>query len=263
MTENQNQNSPEIQENKSNKTVSTNDNSVKSEEGPKIIKKTITSSSNNYDYLFKISLIGDSDCGKTSILIRYSNGTFNDNTQSTIGVDFKIASLQIDNTIIKLQLWDTCGSERFKSITASFLKSCSAFILVFDITSAKSFNNLTNWIKMINESTKANFYCLVGNKADLEEKRQVPTHEAIRFAEKNGLYYLETSAKTDLRIDEVFNHVSKILYSEISRKKSLVLTEGDDKLGQLGHSKEINIKLTENIYAEKNETDKQKGGCSC
>ena len=252
------------QDNSSEKTDSTNISPI-NDETPMILTKTSLSSNNNYDYLFKISLIGDSGCGKTSILLRYSNGIYTENTASTIGVDFKIVSIQIDNSNIKLQLWDTCGSERFKSITASFLKSCTAFILVFDLTSVKSFQNLNNWIKMINDATRANFYCLVGNKADLEDKRQVTKHEAIRFAEQHGLYYLETSAKSDIKIEDVFNHVSKSLYIEMQKKKTLVTSEDDDKHGQLGHSRDINIMLTEGSSTDrhKDEFDKKKSNCSC
>ncbi len=240
-----------------NSNSSENNNNSNSFEGCNVIKMD-PDNINSYDFLFKVSLVGDSGCGKTSILLRYSCGTYNENTQSTIGVDFKIVSLKIESSVIKLQLWDTCGSERFKSITSSFLKSCSAYILVFDITSAKTFKNLTNWVKMVNSCTKATFYCLVGNKADLEEKRQVSHEEAIKFAEDNNLHYVETSAKTDLRISEVFTHVSRDLYGELKKRKSLTNEDTDDCVGQLGHSKDINLLLT-----DPSDTEIKKHGCRC
>ncbi len=221
------------------------------------VTKYIQDSNTNYDYIFKVALIGDSGTGKTTILVRYSDGIFKDNTQSTIGVDFKIVSLNINNTTIKLQIWDTCGSERFKSITGSFIKSCNAYILVFDITSLKSFQNLENWVKLINDTTVANFYCLVGNKSDLKDQRQVTQQDAIKFASKYSLQYIETSAKENENIEKVFNHVTFTLHSEIKKKRDSIKASENNVNNYLGQSRVIGLNMPEDDKPLKSE------GCGC
>jgi Ras-related protein Rab-11A len=174
-----------------------------------------------YDYLFKIALIGDSGIGKSSILIRFTENDFRDDTSSTIGVDFKIVSLTINqNTNAKMQIWDTCGSERFKALTSSFIKSCPAFLLIFDITKDRSFKNLENWMNLIKENTSPKLLCLIGNKCDLEEYRQVSRNDAIKFADKNNLKYIETSAKTNENIENVFIYVAEYLFKEVAKKRN-------------------------------------------
>jgi len=187
----------------------------------KILKKGSESSTLNisYDFLFKVSLIGDSATGKTSIITRFIDDVFKEETSTTIGVDFKIVSLDLgENTYAKMQIWDTCGSERFKSITASFLKSCSAFILVFDLNRKNTFKSIENWIKTINENTKPKFLILIGNKCDL--KRDVNKDEIILFCEKNKLNYIEISVKENKNVEKIFKEVAYQLYKDIKIKKS-------------------------------------------
>jgi small GTP-binding protein len=187
----------------------------------KILKKGSESSTLNisYDFLFKVSLIGDAATGKTSIITRFIDDVFKEETSTTIGVDFKIVSLDLgENTYAKMQIWDTCGSERFKSITASFLKSCSAFILVFDLNRKNTFKSIENWIKTINENTKTKFLILIGNKCDL--KRDVNKDEIILFCEKNKLNYIEISVKENKNVEKIFKEVAYQLYKDIKIKKS-------------------------------------------
>ena len=187
----------------------------------KILKKGSESSTLNisYDFLFKVSLIGDAATGKTSIITRFIDDVFKEETSTTIGVDFKIVSLDLgENTYAKMQIWDTCGSERFKSITASFLKSCSAFILVFDLNRKNTFKSIENWIKIINENTKPKFLILIGNKCDL--KRDVNKDEIILFCEKNKLNYIEISVKENKNVEKIFKEVAYQLYKDIKIKKS-------------------------------------------
>jgi small GTP-binding protein len=185
---------------------------------PIIIRNSSMSSTTSYDYLFKISLIGDSGTGKTSILLRFTDKVFKTDTQSTIGVDFKIVSLKLQESYIKLQIWDTCGSERFKGLTSSFIKSCNIFLLVFDLTKQASFDNLESWIKIIYENTNPKFLCLVGNKCDLA--REVNNEDIVRFCEKYNLHYLETSAKMNENIEEAFIYIAEGLYSEMKKDTS-------------------------------------------
>jgi small GTP-binding protein len=231
----------------------------------RIIRKTERNSQTNYNYLFKIALIGDSGSGKSSILIRFTDNDFREDTSSTIGVDFKIVSVSLsDNTFAKMQIWDTCGSERFKSLTSSFIKSCPAFLLIFDITKYKSFANLENWINIIKENTNPKLLCLIGNKSDLESHRQVSIEEALKFAEKHSLKYIETSARTNERIEEVFVYVSQSLHDEVGKvKKGESNTTGSFEIG--GY-KNLNQNLGElgankNNFGDVNKNEKKFGCC--
>lgn len=250
-----NQKSEDSKENNNNQESHLDDNSVK------IIRQNNPSQLNfNYDYLFKIALIGDSGIGKSSILIRFTDNDFREDTTSTIGVDFKIVSVCLGgDKYAKMQIWDTCGSERFKSLTSSFIKSCPAFLLIFDITKQKSFKNLESWMSLIKESTNPRLLCLIGNKSDLEEFRQVTREEAMGFAEKHGLNYIETSAKTNDNIENVFIHVSQSLYNEVIKRKN------SDVKSLLGSSAGFEIGGFKNIHHDQlatgNENEGKVGGC--
>ena len=174
----------------------------------------------SYNYLFKVALIGDSSTGKTSILLRFIDNCFIEDTKSTIGVDFKIVSLELEPKVYaKMQIWDTCGSERFKSLTSSFIKTCSAFILVFDLTRPSTFNNIENWIKTIKENTSPKFLILVGNKCDLLEQRALEKDMILDYSVKHLFNYLEISAKNNYNIERMFKEVGYQLYMDIKKKE--------------------------------------------
>ena len=174
----------------------------------------------SYNYLFKVALIGDSSTGKTSILLRFIDNCFIEDTKSTIGVDFKIVSLELEPKVYaKMQIWDTCGSERFKSLTSSFIKTCSAFILVFDLTRPSTFNNIENWIKTIKENTSPKFLILVGNKCDLVEQRALEKDMILDYSVKHLFNYLEISAKNNYNIERMFKEVGYQLYMDIKKKE--------------------------------------------
>lgn len=170
----------------------------------------------NYDFLFKISLIGDSGSGKTSTLIRLTEHTFRENTSSTIGVDFKILSVKYKSKQAKVQIWDTCGSERFKSLTTSFIKTCSVFVLLFDLSNKKSFENIEYWLNIILENTSPKLVCLVGNKSDLVDASnpEIRRNAIDQFAKKHELPYIETSAKDNTNVEYVFKYISSKLFDE-------------------------------------------------
>jgi Ras-related protein Rab-1A len=174
----------------------------------------------SYDYLFKVSLIGDSATGKTSIMLRFIDDFFTEDTKSTIGVDFKLVSLELANNIYaKMQIWDTCGSERFKSLTSSFIKTCSAFILVFDLTRVSTFKSIDNWIKIIKENTSPKFLILIGNKSDLVENRAIEKDIILDYCQKHLFNYFEISAKNNLNIEKMFKEVAYQLYMDIKKKE--------------------------------------------
>ena len=224
----------------------------------KIVKRGNENSSLNlsYDFLFKVSLIGDSGTGKTSIITRFIDNIFKEETTTTIGVDFKIVSFDLGKeTFAKMQIWDTCGSERFKSLTANFLKTCSAFILVFDLTRLSTFQNIDNWIKTIYENTKPRFLILIGNKSDLINQRKVDKDLILKYCEKNNFNYIETSVKSNFNIEKIFKEVAYQLYEGI-KSKNQESQKNDLKEYEIGGFK--NIKIDDgNIFNENNNKKKK------
>ena len=197
----------------------------------------------SYSYLFKVSLIGDSSTGKTSILLRFIDDYFTDDTKSTIGVDFKLVSLELEPKIYaKMQIWDTCGSERFKSLTSSFIKTCVAFILVFDLTRKNTFQNIEHWIKIIKENTSPKFLILVGNKSDLKEQRNIDKEIILNYCEKNLFNYMEISAKNNLNVEKLFKEVAYQLYTDIKKNENSNIKN----IGYRGNFSDIQVKLDNN-----------------
>ena len=172
----------------------------------------------DYDYLFKMVLIGSSSVGKTCLFLQYADNLFNDSFMPTIGVDFRIKSMEIDNSFVKMQIWDTAGQERFKTITSSYYKGAHGLILVFDLTDRQSFLDLDNWLMEIEKHANDHVLkLLIGNKSDLEGARTVSFEEAASFAKENGMKYMETSAKTAKNVNEAFNMMAKNIKDNISR----------------------------------------------
>jgi len=175
--------------------------------------------SGRYDHVFKILLIGDSGVGKSSIIMSYTDNTFSEEVPSTIGVDFKVTYLNdIDGKTVKLTIWDTAGQERFRTLTSSYYRSAQGVILVYDVSSRQSFENIKNWLKEVNlYSTIADCKkILVGNKIDLEQERKVSTQMGQQFASDNQMLFIEVSAKTRQFIDQAFQELTlQILGDEI------------------------------------------------
>ena len=166
----------------------------------------------NYQYIFKLILIGNSGVGKSSILQRYMKHTFEENYKCTIGVDFLMKSVVINGQTVKLQLWDTAGQEKYKSMVSSYYRGANAALIIFDITSRATFDALPVWIEnFYKNGPEQKNIILIGNKKDLEEERQVTQEEAQIFSETNNMIYFETSAKDGDNIDYVFNYAAEKL----------------------------------------------------
>ena len=167
---------------------------------------------NEYDYLFKLVLIGDSGVGKSCLLLRFADDNFTDSYISTIGVDFRFRTITIDGKTVKLQIWDTAGQERFRTITSAYYRGADGIIMVYDVTTSESFDHVEEWLSEVdryaNENTSK---LLVGNKADLIDEKQVPEETAQKFADKIGISFLETSAKTATNVDAAFLTMAKEL----------------------------------------------------
>ena len=202
-----------------------------------------------YDYLFKLLLIGNSSVGKSSLLFRFVENVWDDSFVPTIGVDFKLKTLEVNGKKVKLQIWDTAGQERSKNITASYYRGGNGVLVVYDITERESFDNLTSWLIEIEKNANKNVYkLLIGNKCDLEDKRKVTYQEGKDFAESNGMKFIETSAKDNTKVQEAFELLtSEIMKSAVNKDKGM---EKKDNTKQIRLSQN-----TEDI------SGKKKGGC--
>jgi Ras-related protein Rab-1A len=158
-----------------------------------------------YDYLFKLIIIGDSGIGKSCLLNRFADDTYTEAYISTIGVDFKIRTLELDGRIVKLQIWDTAGQERFRTITSSYYRGAHGIMMVYDITNPESFVNLNQWLKEVETYAKDDVHkILIGTKTDMADKRKVQYADALEFAKDHGMDYVETSSKTGMNIEQAF-----------------------------------------------------------
>lgn len=161
-----------------------------------------------YDYRFKLLVIGDSGVGKSSIIFRYCNNDFDHNFITTIGVDFKTKTLTVYNKTIKLQIWDTAGQERFRTITRAYYRGAQAILLVYDITDIPSFNNVKNWLSYIKDNSSSDvLVILVGNKSDLEHKRQITYIQGESLARNNSLPFYETSSLNSSNVNNLFDDI--------------------------------------------------------
>ncbi|XP_033985604.1 ras-related protein ORAB-1-like [Trematomus bernacchii] len=178
-----------------------------------------------YDYLFKLLLIGDAGVGKSCLLLRFADDTYTESYKLTIGVDFKIRTIELDGKTIKLQIWDTAGAERFRTITSSYYRGALGIIVVYDVTNQESFNNVKQWLQEIdlNASENAN-KLLVGNKCDLM-KKVVDYTTAKEFAENLGIPFLETSAKSATNVDQAFMTMA----AEIKKRMGPGATDGSSE----------------------------------
>ncbi|XP_067425577.1 ras-related protein Rab-11A-like [Emydura macquarii macquarii] len=173
-----------------------------------------------YDYLFKIVLIGDSGVGKSNLLSRFTRNEFNLESKSTIGVEFATRSIQVDNKTVKAQIWDTAGQERYRAITSAYYRGAVGALLVYDIAKYLTYENAERWLKELQDHADANIVImLVGNKSDLRHLRAVPTDQAKSFAEKNGLSFIETSALDSTNVETAFHSILAEIYRIVSQRQ--------------------------------------------
>merc|ERR1711988_1925385 len=180
-----------------------------------------------YDYLFKLLLIGDSGVGKSCLLLRFADDTYTETYISTIGVDFKIRTVEIDGKVIKLQIWDTAGQERFRTITSSYYRGAHGIIVVYDVTDEESFTAVQRWLSEIDR------YCheavnkmLVGNKCDLHQKKKVDFATAKEFADTNAIPFFETSAKGNHNVETAFLQLTRDIQKRVSQQSKIDPSRG-------------------------------------
>uniref|UniRef100_A0A3B3DQ31 small monomeric GTPase n=1 Tax=Oryzias melastigma TaxID=30732 RepID=A0A3B3DQ31_ORYME len=172
----------------------------------------------NFDYMFKLLIIGNSSVGKTSFLFRFADDSFTSAFVSTVGIDFKVKTIYRNNKRVKLQIWDTAGQERYRTITTAYYRGAMGFLLMYDITSQESFCAVQDWATQIKTySWDSAQVVLVGNKLDLEEDRQVPTQDGQRIATELGFQFFEASAKDNINVKQVFDRLVDVICEKMNQ----------------------------------------------
>jgi len=153
----------------------------------------------------KLMMIGDQAVGKTALLVRFADDDFNESVLPTIGIDFKIKTIELGGKRIKLQIWDTAGQERFRTITQAYYRGAMGILLLYDVTNAKSLQNVRNWVRNIEGNAPQTVNkVLVGNKSDMAAQRQVLAAEGQKLADEFGMRFFETSARNNQNVSETF-----------------------------------------------------------
>ncbi|XP_055331627.1 transcription factor Sox-10-like [Paramacrobiotus metropolitanus] len=199
---------------------------------PAASMKIVRSKEEAYDYLFKVVIIGDSGVGKSNLLSRFTKNEFNHeyNIRSTIGVEFAARIVEIEGHLIKAQFWDTAGQERFRAIGSAYYRGAMGALLVFDITNFSSFDNADAWLKDFRNSTSDDVVVmLIGNKSDLQARRTVSTQQALAYADRKGISYMETSARDTAYVEKAFFALLTDIYHrfvlKLHQSRSVLLTD--------------------------------------
>ncbi len=199
--------------------------------------------SEGYEQLYKIIIIGNSGVGKSNILGRYLNDEFQQDTKSTVGVEFGSKKFKIGNSSIKLQIWDTAGQERYRSITSAYYKGSKGCFIVYDITSQQSFDDVEKWYEEISKITEKNIsIILVGNKCDLESERKVTIEMGEEKAKNLNCPFYETSALNNTHIDTVFQTITEDIYNRCKNERNededdFEIVQKDDNLININSEK--------------------------
>lgn len=197
-----------------------------------------------YDYLFKVVLIGDSGVGKSNLLSRFTRNEFNLESKSTIGVEFATRSVQLDGKTIKAQIWDTAGQERYRAITSAYYRGAVGALLVYDVCKHMTYDSVERWLKELRDHADQKIVImLVGNKCDLRHLRAVPTEEARGFAERNALTFIETSALDSTNVEQAFHGILNEIYKIVTTRE--VYNEASDSRGAPGSSKAIQVQASQ------------------
>lgn len=193
----------------------------------------------------KIILLGDISVGKTALFTRYIDNTFPEEYKCTISTEFRAKSIILDkNTYAQLEIWDTCGEEKYRSLTRQYYRKSQGMIILFDLTNRTSFTNLSLWLNDIRAN--ADSECekiIVGNKSDLEEGRQVTKKEAEVFANDNGYNYFEISAKSGMNVEPLFEHLARAISKKLKERELKETSEKDHET--LLKEKELEQRLKE------------------
>ena len=224
------------------------------ESSPEIIKAVVLPDDyNQYDLSFKMIVIGDAGVGKSCLTSQASKGIFEESYSATVGFEFLVFNVKLNEKVVKLQIWDTCGQELYRSLISSFYRNSSLAMMVYAINNKESFMHIESWLKEVKlQSNPEIKVFLIGNKSDLEEERKVTLEEAKTFKEEHGIHYFsEASAKNGINAKEVFIEAAKLLYLEHLKYKDSTF----QKLGNDNKDVLIPVKVS------KKKSNRKKGGC--
>ncbi|XP_031102533.1 ras-related protein RABA4d [Ipomoea triloba] len=207
------------------------------------------------DYVFKVVLIGDSAVGKSQLLARFARNEFSLDSKATIGVEFQTKTLIIDQKTVKAQIWDTAGQERYRAVTSAYYRGAVGAMLVYDMTKRQSFDHMARWLEELRSHADKNIVImLIGNKCDLGSLRAVPVEDAQEFAERENLFFMETSALEATNVETAFMNILTEIYRIISKKT----LSADGDLGRQG-----TLKGTRIIVADQDSNSAAKAGGGC
>jgi len=216
----------------------------------------------SYQYLFKYIVIGDTGVGKSCLLLQFMDKRFQPVHDLTIGVEFGARMITLDKMPIKLQIWDTAGQESFRSITRAYYRNAACALLVYDITRRETFAHLTRWLNEARQNSHPNMVImLIGNKCDLDHRRQVSYEEGAKFASENGLIFLETSARTATNVEEAFMRTAAQILENI--KNNIFDVNNESHGVKAGHGVAVS-KPTEEVKLQQNNANNSSssgGGC--
>jgi small GTP-binding protein len=199
------------------------------------------------DFKLKIVVVGDSGVGKTNLIRRFIQDDFQSNSKATVGVEFFSKSFKMNDNVFKIEIWDTAGQERYKSITAAYYKGAKGGLVVYDVTSKTSFDNVDNWVSEIKEKASTDMKTMmIGNKIDLKDERAVSTEEALEKAKLLELPLMEASALDSTNVKQAFYDLLKEMYKEV--KKTIDVVEQAEK-------------QNEGVQLDTNQSDEKKGCC--
>mmetsp|Transcript_27822 Transcript_27822/g.27518 ORF Transcript_27822/g.27518 Transcript_27822/m.27518 type:complete len:207 (-) Transcript_27822:54-674(-) len=200
---------------------------------------------------FKIVTLGEGRVGKTSLTLKAARGQFHEDERSTVNANFLQKDINLQGTSVRLHLWDTAGQERFRALAPNYYRGAKGAIVVYDITDKSSFDRVVSWVKELSmQADKDICIVIAGNKCDKEKERQISKAEAMEYARRVGVLHFDTSAKTGLGVEEIFQELAKLVYQAQSQKTQIP--------GVGGHKSRKGKKI---IIQKENQTEKKKDCC--
>jgi len=189
--------------------------------------------SNTKATVVRLLTLGDSGAGKSSLLLRYTQNEYTAEYMPTIGIDFRLKTVEVEGKMVKVQVWDTAGQERFRTITHNYYRGAHGIALVYDVTHEASFNNIRKWIQDVHTYAEQSVnIVLIGNKCDLDQKKTVETERGQALAEEYDIKFFETSAKADINVQAAFSSLVQAVcdrvFADSKSKKSIVVVEGEN-----------------------------------